>query len=97
MGDDDGFTEGDANTEGGVDSNRKSFSLNKDIDDMRDLEELKNYYQALKEMHLNRKVANGWAGPAYLRLQRTLGLRPGSGRVLALNCKLLTLRSYLLN
>ena len=77
----DGFTYGDDNAEGGVDLTRKLNALNSNFEDIQDMDELRNYYQALKDLNLNRKITNGWwAGPAYLRLQRAMGgFRPGSG------------------
>jgi hypothetical protein len=66
---DDGF-QSQCDDENGM---NPSFGCNTNVGDIDDLDQLKNYYQALKDMHLNRLAANAWAGPAYLRLQRALG------------------------
>ncbi len=62
---------------------KPAFDHNTSVGDINDLDQLNRYYQALKEMHLNRLAANTWAGPAYLRLQRALGggvgAKPGAG------------------
>jgi len=52
-----GFTQETLDTTG---TNKKTYDLNTTLNDINSLEDLKNYYAALKEINAERYAAGGW-------------------------------------
>jgi len=54
-----------------------------DLGQVRNMSELAEFYQALRTMGANKKMAFSWAGPNYLRTRGAASSsRPGTGNVL---------------